>query len=290
MKNYEHDELFHEKLDNYISEFFKSDEGRQALSRYESRDQKGLPAVGSFVEDAHFALDLIYPYLKKSEPILEVGGGACLLARFLNFEGYNITVIDPADDFFSALSDIAFVDSQRFRMPTIIQKDVTECGLLDQEAFSVIFSLNVLEHVPNIYEALAGLKNSLAVKGVMIHCCPNYTVPYEPHIGSFVFPLFRERSVRNKANILFGRDSEGFLNFITYSDVVSIARELDLESSFRQGMLYHACKRALFQSEFSSRHRGIVKWIRFLEKHKFLSLLRYIPARFSTPMVFTLKR
>jgi 2-polyprenyl-3-methyl-5-hydroxy-6-metoxy-1,4-benzoquinol methylase len=55
--------------------------------------------------------------------------------------------------------------------------------------FDLIFSNNVFEHVRDVQAALATLGALLRPGRVMVHNCPNYDVPYEPHFGIPLLPL-----------------------------------------------------------------------------------------------------
>jgi len=128
--------------------------------------------------------------------------------------------------------------------------------------------------------------------GRMVHSCPNYLIPYEPHFGVPVLKaapalsrcLFWKRVTERKA--LW--DS---LNFITYPEVKKFAKSRHLQVSFSRGLLYAAIVRLGNDQQFRRRHGGLMMILYPLLKYSgLLAVLKHLPPAFATPMTFIITR
>lgn len=96
--------------------------------------------------------------------LLEVGGGNGFQAKRLSRMGFEVTSIDPLpchpkhfDVLVGDSMDLAFGDN----------------------SFDVVFSSNVLEHIPNLTKAFSEMNRVLEPSGIMIHVVPtNYSTIY----------------------------------------------------------------------------------------------------------------
>ncbi len=148
--------------------------------------------------------------------------------------------------------------------------------------FSVIFSVNVLEHIAALDEAMAAMSGVLAAGGVMIYTCANYQVPYEPHYGILLLPVIPARTPW--ARHLRKDELWRSLNFVTASRLRALARRNGLSIAFDQGVMAEALERLLVDEEFARRHRGLVAAARIFRATGALALLRRWPARWATPL------
>jgi len=108
--------------------------------------------------------------------------------------------------------------------------------------FDLIFSVMPLEHIPDFEAAFAGMAAVLAPQGRMIHLCPNYMVPYEPHFGLPLVPL----APRATALLLPSLKASGLwrsLNFVTYRRVRRCAAAAGLTVEFAPRMMLRAFER-----------------------------------------------
>ena len=125
----------------------------------------------------------------------------------------------------------------------------------------------------------------------MIHACPNYTIPYEPHYGVPVFRHFPNLS--RKLFLPSGSDTEIWesLNFITCREIKSHCNRSNLTFRFRSELLYKAIKRINDDVVFRERHQGLVATLASLIMKSGLgALIRRIPPALSTPMIVEISR
>jgi SAM-dependent methyltransferase len=155
--------------------------------------------------------------------------------------------------------------------------------------FDLIFSVNVLEHVHPLVASLDALAAVLAVGGRMLHTCPNYRVPYEPHFAAPLVPLVPSLTPRLRAG-LAGNPLWQSLNFITAGDVIRFARRHDLELHFRAGVLADAIERLALDPAFARRQGWAGRIAAGLGRAGAGWLFRALPPTWLTPMVFEVRR
>jgi 2-polyprenyl-3-methyl-5-hydroxy-6-metoxy-1,4-benzoquinol methylase len=101
--------------------------------------------------------------------VLEIGAGQPYVADLLARLGYEVWVVDPYDgsgngpleyeQFRAACPGIRFV-RETFR------DDLRE---IPREAFDCIYSISVLEHIPDLDQVMMGMKRSLRPAGLSVH-------------------------------------------------------------------------------------------------------------------------
>ncbi len=247
----------------------------------------------TYINEMRVSLQLIEREIDKQQRILEVGSGLCLLSFFLNKEGYNIVALEPALGGFELFDAAKKVIARHF---SSIPLQILECTAqqLDpvvHDRFDLIFSNNVLEHIPAWEEALLAMDGVLQASGHMTHACPNYSVPYEPHYG---VPVFRRFPALSKRLFLPANADEGIwqsLNFITCRQVGAFCARHALLCRFKQGLLFDALQRIDTDPLFQARHTGfIASAARLVMRSGLGRLVRRIPASMATPMVMQLSK
>jgi len=237
--------------------------------------------------------------------ILEVGSGIGAVAACLRFVGHEVVALEPRGPGFETAAVPDFRGSADILLlQRVISTASEECGVpadtggeltidvdgLDPRLhgrFDVVFSVNVLEHVPDSDSALARMQSVLVDGGKQRHVCPNYAFPYEPH---FFLPLVP--FVPSLTRLLLpGRITQTglweSLNFVTARQVRRWARRASVEVRFDRGVLAEAVERFLADPVFAERHAGLGRVVRLLQRLGVVPLLRGLPARIVSPMRFT---
>ena len=224
--------------------------------------------------------------------ILEVGAGIGVLSIILAKDGHNITALEPGANGFDVNAQVGAAVREWLAAEDLPLLDI-EVDRLEPAKygkFDLIFSVNVLEHIPDLSAAISAMESVLAPNGVMVHLCPNYTVPYEPHFGIPLVPF----APRVTGGLVPGIDRDPVwpsINFITYGEVERLAARFGLLVTFRRGLMYDAFVRLDTDQEFGARHKGVVRRIyRLLKATRILGLLRHIPPALATPMIFECRR
>lgn len=249
-------------------------------------DPTGLLDV-SIAESAQTLRVLARAAPRRSDRLLEVGSGLGLTSIFLERQGYDIVSVEPAAAGFSFHERVAGIVFEALGAAHRHIADAADEIPSATGPFDVIFSNNVLEHIAELLPTLDHLSSLLAADGRMIHSCPNYSFPYEPHFGVPLLPVRPALTAR----ILPGRisDSElwASLNFVTARRIERWGERSGMTVEFRQGQLADSIERLTRDAEFARRHRVMTRIAAALEATRVTRALRHLPARMSTPMEFT---
>ncbi len=236
--------------------------------------------------EAKLGHKLISPYLKPGMKVLEVGAGMGLLSAYLESQGVHITALEPGLGGFGV--NAALARAADFQRLTRVDIPAQELRGVD---YDFIYSINVLEHIPDLQAALQGLARVLSPGGQMVHTCPNYLLPFEPHFGIPLVPLW-PRLTAHLLPKLKASELWQSLNFVTLPQMRRAAHKAGLEAKFESGVLYRAFERLDTDPAFRERQaKGLVKYAYHAFKRTgTLSLLKRLPPVLATPMVFHFRR
>jgi len=249
--------------------------------------------LAMYGNETYAALELVRPRLDHGKRILEVGAGLCLFSLFLKFEGFDITALEPSTGGFDLFSTIkrAILDHYAELKLDVLEFPAQELSSEVSGRFDLIFSNNVVEHIPQWHEALDSMMRVLETGGSMVHTCPNYSVPYEPHFG---IPVVR-RLPSLSARLFAGRIATHpglweSLNFIAQREVEDYCLSKGWQVTFEEELLYRALSRLDSDPDFRARHTSpvVLGGYSFLKSVGLLSLIRRLPPRWTTPMTFTI--
>ncbi len=100
--------------------------------------------------------------LRKPPParLVEIGGGSGWQARLLAEAGYDVTSFDLASSAYTASRTFPVQDYDGHRLP------------LDDASVDVVFSSNVLEHIPHVRAFQGELHRILKPDGIAVHLLP----------------------------------------------------------------------------------------------------------------------
>jgi hypothetical protein len=96
----------------------------------------------------------------------------------------------------------------------------------------------------------------LSTSGRMIHLCPNYTIPYEPHFRLLLVPFIPSALAPVRPD-LKRNDLWRSLTFVTNRDISRYARECGRMVEFAPGMMLRSFERLRVDSIFRGRQKGI---------------------------------
>jgi SAM-dependent methyltransferase len=110
-----------------------------------------------------YEFDVVKKYFSKDARVLEIGGGSGFQARMIAVHGCQVESVDLADR--PRLTEPFFpvrdYDGRSFPFP--------------DASFDIVFSSNVLEHVPHLPEMLQEIKRVLKPGGIAVHILPSAT-------------------------------------------------------------------------------------------------------------------
>ncbi len=251
--------------------------------------------LNSYLNEAQVGLDLIKPHLTGGQRILEVGAGVGVLTAYLKSLGYEVFGIEPGEEggfgFMPAMS-VAISEALPLRIrPELLPLRAEQLEPGVHGRFDLIFSVNVMEHVMALDDAMVALAHVLSPHGKMTHLCPNYAFPYEPHLGIPLVP-FAPQITKWFFPATFAREQRVWdtVNFITARRVRRLATRNSLSCTFSGGVMERFFIRARTDSRFRERQAGLIARIATNGGLAWTvaGVLRRIPAALATPMIFTL--
>jgi 2-polyprenyl-3-methyl-5-hydroxy-6-metoxy-1,4-benzoquinol methylase len=128
-----------------------------------------------------FELKIIEAIIDKhsSRPlkILEIGAGTGWQSRMLAESGHDIKAIDLANSSYAEDRTYNIVDYDGEHIPFAINE------------FDIIFSSNVLEHIPAVVSFQEEIKRVLRPDGLVIHLIPSSTWRFWSSISHYLLPL-----------------------------------------------------------------------------------------------------
>lgn len=248
------------------------------------------PLLNVMSGEARFArawLDEDLRKLPRGAHVLEVGGGAFLLACSLAAEGFSVTAIEPLGSGFGAFEELgvlvlalAAADAR----PEIARCKAEE--FTSARRYTFAFSVNVMEHVDAPETAVARVSAVLAPGGQYRFLCPNYLFPYEPHfnIPTFGSKQLTARLMRSRIESARGiEDPAGLwrsLNWINVPQVRRIAAtDRSLSLTFDRRTLVTMVERAVDDEAFAKRRSAwMVTAIRAVRGTGLLRFASRLPA------------
>ncbi len=249
--------------------------------------------LDTYANESRISVGLIADRLKPGLQVLEVGAGLCFTSLFLKAEGYHITALEPAIGGFGMFEQLknTILKHHAALQLEVITVPAQQLDRKQHGCFDLIFSNNVIEHIPDWQAALTAMTSVLSGQGSMIHACPNYSVPYEPHYG---VPVFRRLPGLSRLLFLSSRcDAEIWdsLNFITCRNIRNYCNSYGLTYCFEKELLYNALKRIDDDPLFKERHQGVISSIAtFVMRSGLGELIRRIPPAMATPMIVKISK
>ena len=152
----------------------------------------------TYLDEAAFFWRFLRPLLieRKLTEVLEVGSGVGLLSLFASTEVKKITSLEPQSAGFNAMAQFREKILSLWRGDNIpVFKNSFLHDLPKEKKFDLIFSINVLEHVPQPEKLLDEVFERLNPGGTAWFVLPNYSFPYEQH---FEIPIFFNKRMTEK--------------------------------------------------------------------------------------------
>jgi 2-polyprenyl-3-methyl-5-hydroxy-6-metoxy-1,4-benzoquinol methylase len=269
----------------------ESDRFLNECSRKVSRPRSEIEVrIQTSLSEAAVGIKLLDGIDLVGKRVLEVGAGIGIVSLALHRIGIEVVAIEPGLGGFDQNALIGqclrdWIDESDYPYLSLGAADLRSevHGLFD-----VQFSVNVLEHIPDLEAAIAAMCRLLKPSGVMRHTCPNYRIPYEPHFGIPLVPLFPRSTAWIRPAI---RETELWrsLNFVTFGQIKRAFAHHGYRCRFSPGAMRSAFDRLEHDTEFRKRQGGmrIVSLAhRLLRRSGLISLVGKIPPAFATPMTF----
>jgi SAM-dependent methyltransferase len=239
--------------------------------------------VNVSLEEAGYTVQWLQPWLHGAGRVLEVGAGLGLTSAYLASTGVDVCSIEPGGLGFERYERVNPVlrSSLGVTHPHLVMS-VESITPDDAGTFDLVFSNNVLEHVDDVDATLAALSVLLRPGGVMVHNCPNYSVPYEPHFGIPLVPVRPASTARLLPSSITATGLWQSINFVTAGEVRRVAARHGATVAFERGLLAAAFDR-FGEPEFAARHPVLGRLSGVLGA--LAPALRRLPPAMATPMI-----
>jgi ubiquinone/menaquinone biosynthesis C-methylase UbiE len=129
-----------------------------------------------YVQDIRkYEIEQVLPLVPGGSAILEIGAGAGWQARTLTERGFSVVAIDVQDGAYAP-----------DRVWPVIEYDGTHIPFPDHH-FDIVFSSNVLEHIPHVKEFQVEIKRVLKPGGRAIHVLPTPSWRFWTNITHYLY-------------------------------------------------------------------------------------------------------
>lgn len=279
-----------------FAEQFRASSFRDHLAaRLGESPARATELTETYLAEAEVGLRFVAPHLAPELRVLEIGAGMGLLSSFLAERGFRMTALEPDDGGFGFMAAAnAAVREFAGGHGACRFLEIGAEGLRPEAhgSFDLIYSVHVLEHVADLPLAMRAMAAVLAPGGRMVHLCPNYAVPYEPHLAIPLIPFAPRATARIFPKVIRRHQPVwDALGFVTARTLTREARRLDLQVTFARGVMWQFIERLRQDPAFAKRHRGLVPLVlRGLRVTGLLALIRHLPPELQTPMVTVLTR
>ncbi len=256
--------------------------------RVNSPQNEVLARIRTYAGEVPFALSLLDGIPLANQRVLDVGAGIGLTSFFLHRAGFNVTALEPGGigftinhSLFHALRDHLGCSDVPLLAIGAEALDPDRHG-----TFDVMFSSNVLEHVSDLPAVVEAMAQTLSPGGLMVHTCPNYTVPYEPHYKMPLLPFVP--AATPWAGSRKSEDLWRSFNFVTVRKLGRLMRSSGLKPVFATGVMARAFERLLTDQGFAERHSpALARLAKMLNATGGMTLLKSWPPYLATPLIVT---
>lgn len=278
---------------NSILEDIKSTFDLDEFARHVQLPKKqALAEFETSIGEAKQTVELLCRFdLPEAARLLEVGAGLGLASVVMSALGFRVLALEPGGiGFESNMAASSYTSMTNITRIEVVSDTAEEVDFPHGTQFDVIYSNNVLEHVGNFDRAIKNLLPFLADHGVMIHSCPNYQFPFEPHFGLPLLPLAPRltqvvlpRSIRESG---LWRS----LNFVTVRTVRRSLQGSNYEVRFKRGTMLKSFSRLRTDGEFAKRHAFLAGMAANKVVYGLMKRLLTLPVGLATPMDFIIYR
>ena len=241
----------------------------------------------TYLTESNMGFRKVLPQIEIGQRILEVGGGVGATALALHREGHDVTDLEPVGlgfDFMQAARNaIRHLDAPPEYAIGVDELDASQHG-----RFDFIYSMNVLEHVPDPENALSRMQSVLEPFGKIFILCPNYSFPFEPHINVPLIPFKPAATARLLPRRVSQSDIWKSLNWITARRILRWAEKNNAEIHLHESTMAEMFERATNDNVFAQRHRVLSRGVSLMDRAGLSRVLARLPAKYLSPMQITI--
>ena len=245
-------------------------------------------SIDVYVSEAEFfegVLESDISKLPNESHLVEIGAGIGLLALNLSAQGFEVTAFEPEANGFTEMHAMREVILSNWvgKTPAVnfIDHYIDATTELEKPV-DYMFAINVIEHVPEYEQLIVNALRLKSERATLRLICPNYAIPYEPHLEipiiltkNLTWRIFKTRIA--KSTIPNPVDFWQDLSWPTQRKLRQKLNNLGLVAEFSRDATNHYINRALTDPKFIERKGLIIgsclKVFAIVAKH----LTRFIP-------------
>ena len=217
-----------------------------------------------YVLEAEFFEEVLASDISKlpsESHLVEIGAGIGLLALNLAARGYNVTAFEPEARGFTEMHSMreTVVSNWVGKFPAVnfVDKFIDAETKLDKPA-DYMFAINVIEHVPEYEQLIVNALRFKSQSATLRLICPNYAIPYEPHLEipiiltkNLTWRIFKKRI--SKSAIPNPVDFWKDLSWPSQRKLEKLLKEMGVVAEISRDATYHYVRRALSDPKFIER-------------------------------------
>ena len=203
--------------------------------------------------------------LPSGSHLVEIGAGIGLLALNLSAQGFEVTAFEPEASGFTEMHAMREVILSNWvgKTPAVnfIDHYIDAATELEKPA-DYMFAINVIEHVPEYEQLIVNALRLKSERATLRLICPNYAIPYEPHLEipiiltkNLTWRIFKTRIA--KSTIPNPVDFWQDLSWPTQRELKRYLKSEGLEFEFSREATNFYVNRALSDSSFINR-KGLI--------------------------------
>lgn len=217
--------------------------------------------------------------------IAEIGAGIGMLALNLASRGYKVTAFEPEASGFTEMHTMreTVVSNWVGKFPAIdfVDKYIDGTTKLDKPA-DYMFAINVIEHVPEYKQLIVDALRLKSESATLRLICPNYAIPYEPHLEipiiltkNLTWRIFKKRISKSSIPnpVEFWKD----LSWPSQRKLAKLLKEMGVVAEFSRDATNHYVRRALNDPNFIERKGPIFGPLLKMFANMAKNVTRFIP-------------
>ena len=208
--------------------------------------------------------------------------------------GLCIVALEPAGlgfDFFTVAQEEILGEANEVPL-TVVRKEMRDLSAAEDGQFGFVFSIHALEHVGELDESFARMVDVVGPRGTMVHLCPNYLVPYDPHFGIPLLPGWPAATRFLLPSRIRNDPLWRSINFIDGRWIRRAGRLHHFHVWFAPGLTAQSIARVSHDHHFAERHNSpVIRRILALIRASGLEwALWHLPAVLASPMLVVFTR
>lgn len=223
----------------------------------------------TYVTEAQFFENVLASDVSKlpsGSHLVEIGARIVLLALNLATRGFEVTAFEPEASGFTEMHAMREVILSNWvgEIPEVnfIDHYIDATTEIDKPA-DYMFTINVIEHVPEYEQLIVNALRLKSERATLRLICPNYAIPYEPHLEipiiltkNLTWRIFKKGIAKSTIPnpVDFWRD----LSWPTQRKLRRKLNNLGLVAEFSRDATNHYINRALTDSKFIERKGSII--------------------------------